>query len=75
MSEPERRCAKCGAACGGEVLSCPADGTPLASRPVGAELERFVGQTLRDELALETLVGAGAMASVFRARHLGDCGR
>ncbi|HTQ05383.1 MAG TPA: protein kinase [Polyangiaceae bacterium] len=71
MPEPERRCAKCGAAYGGEVLFCPADGTPLASRPVGAELERFVGQTLRGEFALEALGGVGAMASVFRARQLG----
>jgi eukaryotic-like serine/threonine-protein kinase len=71
MPEPERRCAKCGAAYGGDVLFCPADGTPLTSRPVGAELERFVGKTLRGEFAIEALVGVGAMASVFRARQLG----
>lgn len=71
MPELERRCAKCGAAYGGEVLFCPADGTPLASRPAGAELERFVGHTLRGEFVLEALVGVGAMASVFRARQLG----
>jgi serine/threonine protein kinase len=71
MPEPERRCAKCGAAYGGDVLFCPADGTPLASRPVGGELERFIGQTLRGEFTLEALLGVGAMASVFRARQLG----
>jgi serine/threonine protein kinase len=71
MPEPERRCAKCGAAYSGEVLFCPADGTPLASRPVGSELERYVGQTLRGEFVLEALVGVGAMASVFRAHQLG----
>ncbi len=71
MPEPERRCAKCGAAYGGEVLFCPADGTPLASRPLGAELKRFVGRTLHGEFLLEALVGVGAMASVFRARQLG----
>jgi eukaryotic-like serine/threonine-protein kinase len=71
MPEPERRCAKCGAAYGGDVLFCPADGTPLASRPLGAELERLVGQTVRDEFVLEALIGVGAMASVFRGRQLG----
>jgi eukaryotic-like serine/threonine-protein kinase len=71
MPEHERRCAKCGAAYGGDVLFCPADGTPLASRPLGAELERLVGQTLREEFVLEALIGVGAMASVFRARRLG----
>ncbi len=71
MPEPERRCAKCGAAYGGDVLFCPADGTPLASRPLGAELEHLVGRTLKDEFALEALIGVGAMASVFRARQLG----
>jgi eukaryotic-like serine/threonine-protein kinase len=70
MPEPERRCAKCGATYGGDVLFCPADGTPLASRPLGAELERLVGRTLREEFVLEALIGVGAMASVFRARQL-----
>src|SRR5687767_15066402 len=71
MPEPERRCAKCGAAYGGDVLFCPADGTPLASRPLGADLERLLGQTLGEEFVLEALIGVGAMASVFRARQLG----
>jgi serine/threonine-protein kinase len=70
MPEPERRCAKCGAAYRGDVLFCPADGTPLASRPLGVDLERLVGQTLREEFVLEALIGVGAMASVFRARQL-----
>jgi len=69
MPEPERRCAKCGAAYGGEVLFCPADGTPLSTRPLGGELERFVGQTLHGEFTIEALLGVGAMASVFRARQ------
>jgi serine/threonine-protein kinase len=44
---------------------------PLATRPVGADVERFVGKTLRGDLSIEALLGVGAMASVFRANELG----
>jgi len=71
MPEPERRCAKCGATYGGDVLFCPADGTPLTSRPVAAEVERFVGRSLPGDVTLEALLGVGAMASVFRGRQAG----
>ena len=71
MPEPERRCPKCGATYGGDVLFCPADGTPLASRPVAADVERFVGQTVHGDVTLEALLGVGAMASVFRGRQAG----
>jgi len=71
MPEPERRCAKCGATYGGDVLFCPADGTPLTSRPVAAEVERFVGRSLPGDVTLESLLGVGAMASVFRGRQAG----
>src|SRR6478752_1792848 len=71
MPEPERRCPKCGATYGGDVLFCPADGTPLASRPVAADVERFVGQTVHGDVTIEALLGVGAMASVFRGRQAG----
>ena len=71
MPEPERRCPKCGASYGGDVLFCPADGTPLTTRPVAADVERFVGQTLPGDVRLEALLGVGAMASVFRGRQAG----
>jgi len=71
MPEPERRCPKCGATYGGDVLFCPADGTPLTSRPVAADVERFVGQTVHGDVTIEALLGVGAMASVFRGRQAG----
>jgi serine/threonine protein kinase len=71
MPEPERRCPKCGATYGGDVLFCPADGTPLTSRPVAADVERFVGRTVHGDVTIEALLGVGAMASVFRGRQAG----
>jgi serine/threonine-protein kinase len=44
---------------------------PLASRPLGADLARFVGTMVRGDLVIEALLGVGAMASVFRAREHG----
>src|SRR6185369_13309063 len=71
MPEPERRCPKCGATYGGDILFCPADGTPLASRPVAGDLERLEGQVVHGDVTLETLIGTGAMACVFRGRQAG----
>ena len=71
MPEPHRRCPQCRATYGGDVLFCPADGTPLTSRPVGEAVERFIGRTLHGDVTLEALLGVGAMASVFRGRQAG----
>jgi serine/threonine-protein kinase len=71
MPEPERRCLKCGQAYGAAVIFCPADGTPLSARPVGRGAEAHLGQRLAGDIELRSLIGIGAMASVFRARQAG----
>jgi serine/threonine protein kinase len=71
MPEAQRRCPKCGATYGGDVLFCPAEGAPLTTRPVAAAVERFIGRTVHGDVTLEALLGVGAMASVFRGRQAG----
>ena len=70
MPEPQRRCPKCGAAYGRDVIFCPADGAPLSARPLAAA-ERYLGLTLPGGIELRSLIGAGAMATVFRAHQAG----
>ncbi|HEY3500184.1 MAG TPA: serine/threonine-protein kinase [Polyangiaceae bacterium] len=70
MPEPQRRCPKCGAGYGSSVIFCPADGTPLSARAVGAP-ESYLGLRPQDDITLEALIGVGAMASVFRAHQSG----
>jgi serine/threonine-protein kinase len=69
MPDSERRCPKCGATYGGDVLFCPADGGPLTARPLADDLERLVGRTIDGDVKLEALIGIGAMASVFVGRQ------
>jgi serine/threonine-protein kinase len=53
------------------VIFCPADGTPLSARPVGDGPDAYLGLELHGDLELRSLIGLGAMASVYRARQSG----
>lgn len=69
MATPGRHCPRCGARYAEGELFCPADGAALGARPEppGEPLEE--GLLLPGDVAVGKLLGAGAMARVYRARQ------
>jgi serine/threonine protein kinase len=70
MTAPRRRCEKCGADYGPEVVFCPMDGAPVSSHRWKDGPDPYVGQVVHDEFRLEELLGVGAMGRVYRAHQL-----
>jgi len=71
MPEPLRRCAKCGAAYAAVVTFCPLDGAPVTTRPSDPSRDPYLGLSLGADLRIESLIGVGAMASVYAAHQSG----
>jgi serine/threonine-protein kinase len=59
----QKACRKCGNLYGQEAMFCPLDGTTLEARVV---TDPYVGVVLGGDVELRTLVGSGAMGSVYR---------
>jgi serine/threonine protein kinase len=70
MTAPKRRCEKCGAEYGSEVVFCPADGAPISNRNQRSGPDPLLGHVVRGEFRLEQLLGVGAMGRVYRAHQL-----
>jgi serine/threonine protein kinase len=70
MTAPKRRCEKCGAEYGPEVVFCPEDGAPVSNRNQRSGPDPLLGRVVRGEFRLEQLLGVGAMGRVYRAHQL-----
>lgn len=71
MGVPQRRCSNCGESYGEGVIFCPRDGTALPARSIDSGPDAYLGRTVRGEFRIDALIGAGAVARVYRAHQLG----
>lgn len=71
MADARRVCPSCAAEYGKDVLFCPRDGAPLASRKPPSSGDPYQKLAVGQDLVIERLVGIGAMGRVYRAHQSG----
>jgi serine/threonine-protein kinase len=59
-----KSCAQCKARFPGNTPRCPLDGAPLVELP-----DPFIGKTIGGRYRIESKIGAGGMATVYKASH------
>ncbi|MFO0561413.1 MAG: protein kinase [Polyangiales bacterium] len=57
-------CSQCGLRLMGHATTCPVDGAPLVAMP-----DPLIGRTIGGRYRIESKIGAGGMASVYRASN------
>ncbi len=70
MGELRRRCKTCGESYAENVIFCPRDGAALSARTRDAGEDPYLGQIVAGQFRIETLIGEGAVGSVYRAHQL-----